>query len=56
VDDDNMEAVLNRKQIAGAELLNLLVVDDEKAVRPRPVFPVERADARDSHCARESRM
>ena len=28
-----MEVTLNRKQIAGAELLNLLVVDDEKAVR-----------------------
>jgi DNA-binding NtrC family response regulator len=28
-----MEVTLNRKQIAGAELLNLLIVDDEKAVR-----------------------
>jgi DNA-binding NtrC family response regulator len=28
-----MEVTLNRKQISGAELLNLLVVDDEKAVR-----------------------
>ncbi len=28
-----MDVVLNRKQIAGAELLNLLIVDDEKAVR-----------------------
>lgn len=28
-----MEVALNRKQIAGAELLNLLIVDDERAVR-----------------------
>jgi two-component system response regulator HydG len=28
-----MEVVTSRKQIAGAELLNLLIIDDEKAVR-----------------------